>query len=231
MAFYSNNSCFGRSSLLGRGGVIPISDLPPKTLLSLGINPSKSIKQPDVTLIENTPISSNQTNENTMINDNKKEDIVQNSEGTAKIETIQPALEEKKKKVGRPKKQESNSTPSDIITNVSEGVPKKKSKLSKKENLSEEKEPLHIRRKNIPKHVKTLVWNKYIGCDKAEAKCISCRQERIENRNFHCGHVIAESNGGDMTINNLRPICAPCNLSMGTKSMNEFTSEFFGWTV
>lgn len=95
----------------------------------------------------------------------------------------------------------------------------------------EEKVPIHIRRKNIPKHIKTLVWNKYIGCNKAEAKCISCKQERIDNRNFHCGHVVAESKGGDMTINNLRPICAPCNLSMGSRSMNEFTSEFFGWTV
>jgi hypothetical protein len=95
----------------------------------------------------------------------------------------------------------------------------------------ENKEPLHIRRKAIPKHIKTLVWNKYIGADIASSKCLSCKQERIENRNFHCGHVLAEAKGGDMTINNLRPICAPCNLSMGTRSMNEFTQEFFGWSV
>lgn len=93
------------------------------------------------------------------------------------------------------------------------------------------KEPVHIRRKNIPKHIKTLVWNKYIGSEVAISKCMSCREVRIENTSFHCGHVIAESKGGNMTINNLRPICAHCNLSMGTKSMNEFTKEFFGWTV
>jgi HNH endonuclease len=93
------------------------------------------------------------------------------------------------------------------------------------------KEPLHTRRKNIPKHIKTLVWNKYIGAGVAESKCISCRQERIENRSFHCGHVLAEAKGGDMTINNLRPICSHCNLAMGTRSMSEFTEEFFGWTV
>jgi len=83
----------------------------------------------------------------------------------------------------------------------------------------------------IPKHVKTLVWNKYIGSDKAEAPCVSCRTQKISIRDFHCGHVLAEANGGDSTINNLRPICAPCNLSMGKRSMNEFTQEFFGWTV
>ena len=93
------------------------------------------------------------------------------------------------------------------------------------------KPPVHIRRKHIPKHIKTLVWNRYIGSDKAEAKCLSCREERVTIRSFHCGHVIAEANGGNMTITNLRPICGPCNASMGTQSMNEFTSEFFGWTV
>lgn len=92
-------------------------------------------------------------------------------------------------------------------------------------------DPLHLRRKKIPKQIKTLVWNKYIGSDVAEAPCVSCRTAKISNRSFHCGHVIAESKGGDMNINNLRPICADCNGSMGTRSMNEFTKEFFGWTV
>jgi hypothetical protein len=97
------------------------------------------------------------------------------------------------------------------------------------ETVSEE--PLHVKRKAIPKHIKTLVWNKYIGADIASADCVSCRSMKISNRSFHCGHVIAESKGGDMTINNLRPICEACNGSMGTKSMNEFTKEFFGWVV
>jgi hypothetical protein len=87
------------------------------------------------------------------------------------------------------------------------------------------------KKKSIPKHVKTLVWNKYIGSDKAKALCMSCKQEEIGIRSFHCGHVIAEARGGDMTINNLRPICAACNGSMGTMSMNEFTSQFFGWSI
>ena len=98
-------------------------------------------------------------------------------------------------------------------------------------SYDDSKEPLSVRRKNIPKHIKTLVWNKHIGKDVANASCVSCRQESINIRSFHCGHVIADSKGGDMTINNLRPICAPCNLSMGTQSMNEFTSEFFGWSI
>lgn len=43
-----------------------------------------------------------------------------------------------------------------------------------------------------------------------------------------CGHVIVSSKRGDLTISNLRPICAPCNSSMVTDSVNEFTKKFFG---
>ena len=103
--------------------------------------------------------------------------------------------------------------------------------LDSTESANTSEDPLHLKRKKIPKQIKTLVWNKYIGSDVAEAPCVSCRTAKISNRSFHCGHVIAESKGGDMTINNLRPICADCNGSMGTRSMNEFTKEFFGWTV
>jgi hypothetical protein len=91
--------------------------------------------------------------------------------------------------------------------------------------------PAHERRKQIPKHVKTLVWNKYVGEEAATAVCTCCRATQISVRNFHCGHVISEAAGGNVTLNNLRPICAACNASMGTRSMNEFTSEFFGWAL
>ena len=100
-----------------------------------------------------------------------------------------------------------------------------------KVKVPKEPKPVKEKRKAIPKHIKTLVWNKYIGADIASADCVSCRTVKISNRSFHCGHVIADSKGGDMTINNLRPICDACNGSMGTKSMNEFTKEFFGWVV
>ena len=117
----------------------------------------------------------------------------------------------------------------DVRTAELEKATAASSEPAESENTSDD--PLHLRRKKIPKQIKTLVWNKYIGSDVAEAPCVSCRTAKISNRSFHCGHVIAESKGGDMNINNLRPICADCNGSMGTRSMNEFTKEFFGWTV
>jgi hypothetical protein len=138
---------------------------------------------------------------------------------------------------GKAKKEKVTETPKAVDTPKVTETPKpteNTEEISSEDEGSskmDDKQPLYMRRKNIPKHIKTLVWNKYIGRETVESKCVSCKQEKIDMRNFHCGHVLAEAKGGDLTINNLRPICAPCNLSMGTKSMNEFTQEFFGWSV
>jgi phosphoglycerate-specific signal transduction histidine kinase len=80
----------------------------------------------------------------------------------------------------------------------------------------------------IPKAIKTMVWNSYIGSSVAESTCMCCKQERITIREFQCGHVLAEANGGQLNISNLRPICHPCNMSMGTQHMSEFVKTFFG---
>jgi hypothetical protein len=93
------------------------------------------------------------------------------------------------------------------------------------------KEPLSARRKKIPKAVRTLVWNLHIGSHKGEDRCMCCKEKKIDIANFHCGHVLAEANGGDLTLKNLRPICSACNSAMGKRCMNEFTKEFFGWEI
>lgn len=47
---------------------------------------------------------------------------------------------------------------------------------------------------------------------------------------FNCGHIIAEANGGEVTVSktvsNLKPICQNCNSSMGTKNMDDFMKGF-----
>ena len=42
---------------------------------------------------------------------------------------------------------------------------------------------------------------------------------------FHCGHVISEADGGPTTVDNLRPVCATCNLSMRTQNMEKFKGQ------
>lgn len=173
------------------------------------------------------------------------------------LETPKPVVEvedknEKKVKVSKKKEEVSEKAVEEPVIHTKEEAKIKTSKKKKEEkvespkveevaetddsnktdtNVDESQQPLHIKRKKIPKQIKTLVWNEYIGHDIMSNKCLCCKKEKIDVRNFHCGHVTAESKGGDLTIKNLRPICAPCNLSMGAMSMNEFTKTFFGWEV
>ena len=69
----------------------------------------------------------------------------------------------------------------------------------------------------LPKAVREQVWLMYIG-KKFENKCyVTWCNNNINVFNFHVGHNIPKSKGGSMKIENLRPICSSCNLSMGNK--------------
>lgn len=66
----------------------------------------------------------------------------------------------------------------------------------------------------IPKALREQVWVTYIG-NKFKTKCtVSWCRNKITVFDYHVGHNIPESQGGTLSISNLRPICARCNLSM-----------------
>lgn len=83
-----------------------------------------------------------------------------------------------------------------------------------------------IKKKTISKALRLKVWNKHIGEEKRKGKCYVCKS-LIQLENFHCGHIIAESQGGKTNIGNLKPICTICNQSMGTQNMEEFKKKNF----
>jgi hypothetical protein len=70
--------------------------------------------------------------------------------------------------------------------------------------------------------MKKLVWNKHIGEEIGKSKCLCCKSTYITQLSFHCGHIVAESKGGNTIVSNLMPICQNCNSSMGSKNMNDF---------
>jgi hypothetical protein len=84
------------------------------------------------------------------------------------------------------------------------------------------------KKETIPSALKTHVWNKYIGAEKGEAPCICCSINKMDKRSFHAGHVIPESKGGKTNVENLRPICADCNLSMRDTDMKEYAMKHYG---
>lgn len=82
------------------------------------------------------------------------------------------------------------------------------------------------KKKHIPSTVKRLVWNQHIGEHVGKAKCLCCKTTDITQLSFHCGHVVSEASGGDVCVDNLRPICQNCNSSMGVMNMNEFMATY-----
>jgi len=93
-------------------------------------------------------------------------------------------------------------------------------------NKSAEKHPEKYKKKSIPKSVKKMSWDKWIGPNVGRTKCLCCKHQEIRQIEFHCGHIIAEVNGGHTIVDNLKPICAQCNLSMGSMNMNEFIKTY-----
>jgi hypothetical protein len=77
----------------------------------------------------------------------------------------------------------------------------------------------------IPATVKNSLWRQYFNKN-INGKCCCCKVENISIKNFDCGHVISEKNGGDISLENLRPICRLCNSSMSTMNMDEFIKKF-----
>jgi len=92
-----------------------------------------------------------------------------------------------------------------------------------------DKDTAKYKKVNIPKKVKTDVWNTYIGPQIPAHKCLVCLRVLIQNTDFQTGHVISEFNGGGQNIDNLRPICTPCNTAMGTMNMDEFVKRYGYW--
>ena len=99
-------------------------------------------------------------------------------------------------------------------------------KAEEKRKNDEEKKENKKKKQSIPKNVRIIIWNHYIGEDIIKHKCLCCKKVTISNTNFEVGHVLSEKNGGSHEINNLRPICFSCNHSMGPENMVDFVVKY-----
>lgn len=81
-------------------------------------------------------------------------------------------------------------------------------------------------RKSIPKKIRAQVWEIAFGST-TDGKCYCCNASMKCLETWHAGHIVASANGGTDTVDNLRPICASCNLSMGTENMDSFKNRCY----
>jgi 5-methylcytosine-specific restriction endonuclease McrA len=80
------------------------------------------------------------------------------------------------------------------------------------------------KRKAMPKTIRTQVWQK-VYTNSMIGECVCC-QKQISYDTFEVGHIISVKNNGTSTIENLAPICALCNRSMGSTNMLEFCNTY-----
>ena len=106
--------------------------------------------------------------------------------------------------------------------------PKKTIKIIKDDvkEIKEETKKIKYKKKRISATLKRLVWNYWIGEEIGKSKCLCCKITYITAFSFNCGHIIAESKGGETILSNLKPICQNCNSSMGTMNMDDFMKYF-----
>ena len=77
----------------------------------------------------------------------------------------------------------------------------------------------------ISKQLKRELWSKYCG-EKTNDNCWCCKKT-IDILTYHAGHILAEANGGQVSLDNLRPICGDCNVAMGTENMEDYAKKVF----
>ncbi|MGC9309466.1 MAG: HNH endonuclease [Candidatus Nanoarchaeia archaeon] len=80
-------------------------------------------------------------------------------------------------------------------------------------------------RKSIPKSLKFAVWERYFG-EKLRGRCLCCGVQEISRDDCEMCHIISVANGGDTTIDNLKPGCKTCNRSMGTMDFDEYKRRY-----
>jgi 5-methylcytosine-specific restriction endonuclease McrA len=102
---------------------------------------------------------------------------------------------------------------------------KEKYKVLKEKVRNKYKNRKNGRKQHIPKKLKNMIWDRYVGKEKGIGYCYCCNEE-IDSKNFEAGHIIPEARGGPTNAENLRPICSCCNKSMGIQNMDEFMAKY-----
>ena len=80
---------------------------------------------------------------------------------------------------------------------------------------------------------KNSIWRKTNG-SLEKIMCPVCSLNLISNESFSAGHILPESKGGMMCIENIMPICPECNSQMGSRHLYWFAWHYYGkvmWSV
>ena len=68
-----------------------------------------------------------------------------------------------------------------------------------------------------------MTWHAYHG-NNTDGICYACGRT-IDDKNWHCSHVVSDKRGGEAVVNNLRTCCQHCNLSCGEQNLYAFIRD------
>ena len=84
----------------------------------------------------------------------------------------------------------------------------------------------------LSKPLRAIVWRAWYATvahdANGDALCPCCESARISALDFHLGHRQSFARGGTDEPSNLVPLCATCNLSMGTRDFDEYRAALHG---
>lgn len=90
-----------------------------------------------------------------------------------------------------------------------------------------------IKKESFTEWFKSSIWRKTNG-SLEKCMCPVCCLNVISNESFSAGHILPESKGGMMCIENIMPICPECNSQMGSRHLYWFAWHYYGkvlWSV
>jgi len=90
-----------------------------------------------------------------------------------------------------------------------------------------------IKKESFTDWFKNSIWRKING-SLEKCMCPVCSLNVISNESFSAGHILPESKGGMMCIENIMPICPECNSQMGSRHLYWFAWHYYGkvmWSV
>ena len=86
-------------------------------------------------------------------------------------------------------------------------------------------------RKKIPEKIRNAVWKLNFNNDDI-GDCFACKKEIFKKasdrlKTWNCGHIVSDHDNGEMTAENMKPICFDCNQRMKTANLFEWKQKFY----
>jgi hypothetical protein len=126
-----------------------------------------------------------------------------------------------------------SSEPEQSLNELKESARLANNKVAEKYKTLSSNSQRKEKKETFPDWFKSRIWRKFNG-SLEKVSCPICSENFIEPNSFSAGHILPESKGGMMCLENIMPICSECNSQMGARHLYWFSWHYYGkvmWPV